>query len=72
MKQSRIALSICIAAALAVGSAMALAQSAGEAAAATATELGLLRLLGAGLLGALLVKAREIGYQEIRRRSERR
>ena len=44
-----------------------------EAAAPTVAEqVGLLRLLGAGLLGALLVKVVEIGYQEVRRGSERR
>ena len=71
MKQARFGWRACIAVpALAVVSSV---QAAGEGAASTATdELGLLRLLGAGLLGALLVKVLEIGYQELRGRSERR
>ena len=71
MKQARFAWRACIpASALAV---MTSVRVAGEGAASTAAEqLGLLRLLGAGLLGALLVKVLEIGYQELRRRSERR
>ncbi len=53
--------------------AMASAHGATEASATTvADQIGLLRLLGAGLLGALLVKLLEIGYQEMRRGSERR
>ena len=41
------------------------------AAPSVADQVGLLRLLGAGLLGALLVKVVEIGYEEVRRRTER-
>ncbi len=53
--------------------AVAIVQAEAEAPARTvADQLGLLRLLGAGLLGALLVKVLEIGYQEVRRGSERR
>lgn len=54
---------------------MATASAAGAAEGASPTladQVGLLRLLGAGLLGALLVKVLEIGYQEVRRGSERR
>ena len=44
-----------------------------EASAATpAAQVGLLGLLGAGLLGALMVKFLDIIYQELRRGSERR
>ena len=46
---------------------------AAEAAAPTvADQVGLLRMVGAGFLGALLVKMLDIGYQEVRRGSERR
>ena len=71
MQQARLAWRACVASAiLAVTVA---AQAAEESTASTAAEqLGLLRLLGAGLLGALLVKVLEIGYQELRRRSEGR
>ena len=58
---------------MAVLTTMATAHGTAEAeAAAVADQVGLLRLLGAGLLGALLVKVLEIGYQEVRRGSERR
>ena len=43
-----------------------------EAAPTVADQVGLLRLLGAGLIGALLVKLLDIGYQVLRSRSERR
>ena len=53
--------------------AMASAHGATEVPATTvADQIGLLRLLGAGLLGALLVKLLDIAYQEARRGSERR
>ena len=71
MSGGRLAWKAC--AAMAVLTAMATAHGAAETPAPTVAEqVGLLRLLGAGLLGALLVKVLEIGYQEVRRGSERR
>lgn len=62
-----------VCAAMVLLGAMATAHGAAEAPQPTiADQVGLLRLLGAGLLGALLVKLLEIGYQEVRRGSERR
>ncbi|MDE0190503.1 MAG: hypothetical protein OXQ90_04035 [Gammaproteobacteria bacterium] len=67
----RVAWTACVAAVVLLGTAS--ANGAAEAGAQTvADQVGLLRLLGAGLLGALLVKVLEIGYQEVRRGSERR
>ncbi|MDE0007027.1 MAG: hypothetical protein OXS50_01985 [Gammaproteobacteria bacterium] len=47
-------------------------QTAGEPTAFTAAQVDLLRVLGAGFLGAFLVKLFDIAYQEMRSRSERR
>ena len=64
----RVARKACVA--MAVLTVMATAHGAAEAVPPpVADQVGLLRLLGAGLLGALLVKAIEIGYQEVRRGS---